>query len=348
MSAGRVIKLILLVFVVGMIVAGVKGVGLYRKAFAPNIVVTNSDKAFFYVSTGAGYDEVFERLFEKDYLKNPKTFDWTAKRKNYPNHVKPGRYMIKNRMSNNDLVNMLRSGKQVPVMVTFNNINTIDELSSRISEQLELKSEDLIAVLTEDSVVESYGFSKYTIPAMFIPNSYEFYWNTSVDGFLKRMEKEYDQFWTRGRLSKAKKLGMTPEEVITLASIVNKEVMFDDEKRRVAGLYLNRIEKGIRLQADPTLIFAMDDFSIRRVLNKHKKLDSPYNTYKNYGLPPGPICIPDIISIDAVLNYEKHDYIYMCAKPDFSGYHNFAKTLKAHNRNAEAYRKELNKRRIYN
>ena len=348
MSAGRVVKIILIFFIVAISIAGIKAIDIYRKAFAANVIVKGSKEIHFFIHTNTTYESIFEELTNKELLKNSNSFDWTAKRKNYPNRIKPGRYLIKNRMSNNDLVNMLRSGNQNVVELTFNNVNTIENLSERIAEQLEFTSADLMLLLSDTTVLHSNGFSAYTIPAMFIPNTYEIYWNTKPEGFVERMHKEYQLFWTKSRKAKAQKLGLTQEEVITLASIVNKEVRFDNEKKTVAGLYINRLNKGIRLQADPTLIFAMGDFSIRRVLNKHKKLDSPYNTYKYAGLPPGPICIPDIASIDAVLNHEKHSYIYMCAKPDFSGYHNFAKTLKAHNKNAEAYRRELNKRRIYN
>ena len=348
MSASRVVKIILILFIVGITIGGIKAIDIYRKAFASNVDISTGEEVFFYVYSGSDYAAVFSNLQEKGIVKNTQSFNWTAQRKNYPNHIRPGRYLIKPRMSNNDLVNMLRSGNQVPVDLTFNNINTLKDLSKRLSEQLECSHDQLYAMLRDTSVIHAYGFDEYTIPAMFIPNTYEIYWNVSPKSLLDRMHQEYDKFWTRSRLAKAQKMSMSPEDVITLASIVNKEVRYDDEKKRVAGLYINRINKGIRLQADPTLVFAHNDFTIRRVLNKHKKLDSPYNTYKYAGLPPGPICIPDITSIEAVLNYEKHKYIYMCAKPDFSGYHNFAKTLKQHNKNAEAYRRELNRRRIYN
>lgn len=347
MNAGRVIKIILIVFVIGLLFGGIKALSLYRKAFAPNVYLTKTKEVYFYVKTGASYNDVLSDLKSENILKSTKSFEWTANRKNYANHINPGRYLITHRMSNNSLVNMLRSGEQEIVKLTFNNVNTIKEFSERIAKQLEFSSEALSELLTDERTIEKYGFTNYTLPAMFIPNTYDFYWNTSPEKFLDRMHVEYDNFWTDRRKYKAEQIGMTQEEVSTLASIVEKEVIFDDEKRRVAGLYMNRIKQRIRLQADPTLIFALNDYSIRRVLNKHKKLDSPYNTYKIYGLPPGPICIPDIGSIDAVLNYEEHSYIYMCAKEDFSGYHNFAKTLKAHNRNAEAYQRELNKRRIY-
>jgi UPF0755 protein len=348
MSAGRILKSILSIFVVGLILGGIWAADLYQKAFTANVFIKGNKEVYFFIPTGADYEYVYTQLVEKKLLKNSKKFDWTAKRKNYPNHIKPGRYLLKNRMSNNDLVNMLRSGNQDVVELTFNNINTIQQFADRIAEQLEFSSDDLMVLLTDKEVLDQYGFDNYTIPAMFIPNTYKVYWNISSKDFLRRMYKEYTDFWTKSREVKANKLGMTKSEVITLASIVKKEVIFNDEKPRVAGLYINRLNNSIRLQADPTLIFAHGDYTIKRVLNKHKALDSPYNTYKIDGLPPGPICLPDIASIDAVLNYEKHKYIYMCAKPDFSGHHNFAKSLSQHNKNAEAYRRELNKRRIYN
>jgi UPF0755 protein len=286
-------------------------------------------------------------LKDNKLLKRPKDFNWTAKKKNYPNHINPGRYILKKRMSSNELINKLRSGEQEPVLVTFNNIRTLKELSQRLAEQIEPTADELYAGFADTGIQKKYGFTTETMPAMFIPNTYEFYWNTSVNSFIKRMHNEYERFWTRSRLSKAEKTGLTPVEVITLASIVDEETLKDDEKDKIAGVYINRMKIGMRLQADPTVIFALGDFSIRRVLNKHKSLNSPYNTYKNAGLPPGPICLPEISSIDAVLDYKKHKYLYFCAKSDFSGYHTFARTLNEHNKNARAYQRELNKRRIY-
>ena len=232
MSAGRVVKVILIVFVVGLLVGGLKAIDLYRKAFAANIFVNGTKEIYFFVKTGSTYEEVFADLKNDGVLKNPRNFDWTAKRKNYPSHINPGRYLIKNRMSNNDLVNMLRSGKQDAVMLTFNNINTIKDFSDRVAEQLEFSSESLMKLLSDQAILEEYGFSNYTIPAMFIPNTYELYWNITPSRFLNRMNEEYNSFWISKRKAKAKKIGMTQEEVITLASIVNKEVRFDDEKKR--------------------------------------------------------------------------------------------------------------------
>jgi UPF0755 protein len=250
-------------------------------------------------------------------------------------------------MSNNELINMLRSGRQEPVSLTFNNLRTEKQLAKRLDSQLEMDSKSIMEFFNSDSVAKAYGFDKYTLKCLFIPNTYEVYWNISVKDLFDRMQKEYNDFWSNKRVRHAESLGMSKAEIITLASVVNEETRKDDEKKRIAGVYVNRLEKGMRLQADPTVVYAVGNFSIQRVLKKHYRIDSPFNTYKYGGLPPGPICFPEISSIDAVLNYEKHNYLYFCAKPDFSGYHNFAKTLKQHNRNAELYRRELNKRKIY-
>ncbi|MBN2487358.1 MAG: endolytic transglycosylase MltG [Bacteroidales bacterium] len=349
MRAGKILKRVLVVFSLLMALAAVKSYNLYKRAFAPNVrVETATNNIFFYIPTGSSFDSVLVDIERQGFIKNIKSFKWVAHRKNYENHVRPGRYLIKNRMSNNELVNLLRSGKQEPVDLTFNNLRTLEQFAGRVSQQLEFDSLNLLVLLRDTAVHQKYGLNKYTMACMFIPNTYEIYWNTSAEKFLDRMNAEYRKFWNRRRTVQAKQIGKTPEEVITLASIVNEETRMENEKKRVAGVYMNRLNKGMRLQADPTVVFGIGDFSIRRVLKKHYQADSPYNTYKFTGLPPGPICLPDISSIDAVLNYERHDYIYFCARPDFSGYHNFAKTLTEHNKNARAYQLQLNKRRIYN
>lgn len=347
MSSSKLIKILLYIFLAVILIIGIKGYDMYHKAFAPNVNITNGEDITFYIHTGDSIDDIMCEINELNILKSKSTFKWTIKKKNYANNIKPGKYTIKHRMSNNELVNLLRSGRQTPVNLTFNNIRTLDQFAERISDQLELSSSELLEYINDPEVQNRFGFNKYTINCMFIPNTYEFYWNTSVEQFVNRMHNEYNNFWNKKRTYRLKSINMSKVEVITLASIVNEETTKSEEKTTIAGVYLNRLEKGIRLQADPTVIYAVGDFNIRRVLKKHYKIDSPFNTYRNDGLPPGPICLPEISSIDAVLNYEKHKYLYFCAKPDFSGYHNFARTLKEHNRNAEVYRRELNKRRIY-
>jgi UPF0755 protein len=341
------LKRIMTLLLVIIILAGIKGIDLYHKAFAANIFPPKNADPYLYILTGSDYSDVIETIKKNNLAHNLKSLEWTAEEKNYKNHVNPGKYRIKNRMSNNEFINMLRSGKQEPVQLTFNNIRTLEQFANRIAEQLELDDIVLLTLLKSDTVQKKYGMNRYTINCMFIPNTYEFYWNTTAKDFIERMHREYESFWNNRRTRKAEVLKLTREEVITLASIVDQETDKNDEKARIAGVYLNRLNHGMRLQADPTLIYAMGKFDIQRVLRVHYQINSPFNTYRIDGLPPGPICFPEIVSIEAVLNAENHDYLYMCAKPDFSGYHVFSKTLKEHNRNAELYRRELNKRKIY-
>lgn len=317
---------------------------IYRMVFSP---VVTADEDYLYIPTGASYENVLDVLEAKQILSDRKDFEWLAEKKGYPSAVKPGRYRVSKGMNNNSLVNMLRSGAQEPLMVQFNNIRTLPELAGRIARQIEPDSLSLLHHFMDPSTAGSYGFTREAFPAMFIPNSYEFFWNTGSEKFTDRMKREYDAFWNQSRKEKAKKIGLSLIEVNVLASLVEQESLHNDENARIAGVFINRIKEGIPLQSDPTVIFAWQDFSIRRVLNKHKVIDSPYNTYRNRGLPPGPICIPSISAIESVLNYEKHNYLYFCAKPDFSGYHNFAKTLSQHNQNARLYQQALNRRKIY-
>ncbi len=249
-------------------------------------------------------------------------------------------------MSNNELINMLRSGLQEPVNVVINIARTSDELAGKIAEQIEAPEEDLLNLMNDDQYLKPYGFDKQTVLGMFIPNTYEFWWNTNAESFFKRMYHEYDKFWNRERMGRAREMNFTRNQVITLASIVINETNKDDEYRRIAGVYINRLNQGIRLQADPTVKYALGDFERQRILKTDTYIRSPYNTYMHDGLPPGPIALPGINAIDAVLQYEKNDYLYFCAKEDFSGYHNFARTLAQHNKNARSYQKALNRRKI--
>jgi len=219
-------------------------------------------------------------------------------------------------------------------------------LAEKVSDQIEAEKDDIILLLKDDAILKHYGFNLYTIPGMFVPNTYEFWWNTDAEGFLDRMYKEYDHFWNSEKKRKAEEINLTPNQVITLASIIISETNKTDEYRRIAGVYMNRLKTGMKLQADPTVKFALNDFERQRILTRDIDVDSPYNTYKFYGLPPGPIAIPDMRAIDAVLNYERNDYLYFCAKEDFSGYHNFARTLEQHNKNARLYQRALNRQRI--
>ena len=268
---------------------------------------------------------------------NRNSFELTAKIIGY-NNIYPGHYLLKDGMNNIQLINMLRKGFQTPVKVVFNNIKNLEELAGRVSDQIEADSLSITTAIRNDSSI---------CPCYFIPNTYEFYWNTDAESFIKKMKAEYEKFWNETRIAKAEEMNLKPEEVSILASIVDKETTKTSEMPRIAGVYLNRLKKHWPLQADPTLIYALGDYSIHRVLDVHKEIDSPYNTYKHAGLPPGPICLPSIAAIDAVLNAERHKYFYFCAKDDLSGYHVFARNINEHNRNAEKYRRALNKHKIY-
>lgn len=335
-----------LVVAILMVFALAFGYWLYRTVMSPNVATPDGKEVVIYIPTGSTYEDVTAILSEAHILVNPKSFNWVAKKKEYPDNIRPGRYVIGNGISNNRLVNMLRGGLQSPVNVTFNNLRDVDQLAGRIAKQLEVDSASMANLLHNEEYISQLGFNSRTIPALFLPDTYEFYWNTDAEGFVFRMFQEYNKFWNDERRQQASDKGLTPIQVSTLASIVNRETNMSDEMPRVAGVYLNRLKNNWLLQADPTLIFAWNDYSIRRVLEYHKQIESPYNTYKYAGLPPGPICIPSIAAVKAVLNAEDHHYFYFCAKEDFSGYHNFAKTLTEHNRNAVRYQQALNQRGI--
>ena len=337
---------ILLVLAILLIFALAFAYWLYRSLMSPNVKTAGGKDVELFIPTGADYEQVQSIINNAGFLVNEKSFNWIAQKKEYPENIHPGRYIVKDGMSNNRLVNMLRGGLQSPVKVTFNNMRNVDQLAGRIASQIEADSSSIANLLHNQEYISQLGFNKYTIPALFLPDTYEFYWNTDAEGFVNRMFQEYNKFWNEERKRQAQSKGLTPVQVSTLASIVNKETNMSDEMPRVAGVYLNRLKSNWLLQADPTLIFAWNDYSIRRVLDYHKQIDSPYNTYKHQGLPPGPICIPSIAAVKAVLNAEDHHYYYFCAKEDFSGYHNFAKTLDEHNRNATRYQQALNQRGI--
>ena len=303
------------------------------------IIKTNDGKdVSLYIPTGSDYQYVKDELISLNVLRSKNAFDWLAKKSHYNENVHPGRYVLTDGMTNQQLVNMLRMGHQTPVKVVFNNMRTVEQLAGRISEQIEADSASIINEINNNNDVDA---------TTFIPNTYEFYWNTDADDFVAKMVAEHKRFWNETRLQKAKDIKLTSRQVSILASIIDKETTKTSEMSRIAGVYLNRLKKHWPLQADPTLVYAIGDYNIRRVLDIHKNIDSPYNTYKFAGLPPGPICIPSIAAIDAVLNAEKHNYFYFCAKDDLSGYHVFASNINDHNRNAERYRKALNKNKIY-
>ncbi len=321
----------------------------YQVAAAPNLQV-GKDDTFLLIPSGAGYQTVIDSVKGKKILHDELSFRFLSKLLKYQEKVKAGRYRIKRNMTNWQAIMTLRSGRQEAVKLTFNNIRLKEQLPGRLCRNLEADSVKFRALINDTAVVAKYGFDTTTITCLFIPNTYEMYWNTSSDELLDRMHKEYQKFWTEARKKKAAAIGFTPVQVSIMASIVEAEqAQRPDERPRIAGVYVNRMtsrETDYKLQADPTVVFAVRNFSIRRVLNTDKQVNSPYNTYKYRGLPPGPINLPSTASIDAVLNYEKHDYLYFCAKEDFSGYHNFAETYEEQMRNARLYQAALNARKI--
>jgi UPF0755 protein len=319
---------------------------IYKNLFGINIIAHENNQ-IIYIPTGSSYEQVMDTLKSKLIIKNRNVFSWLANKKHYPALIKPGRYIIDKELSYNNLINILRSGNQVPVNLTLSNVHTLNQIAGRIGKQIEADSSKIIGFLDDSSNYISDGFKKENVISVFIPNTYEFYWNTDPKGLYARMLKEYRLFWNEQRLSKAKEKGLDQKEVSTLASIIDDEAAKPEEKPRIAGVYLNRLKRGIPLQADPTIKFALNDISITRILKKHLLVDSPYNTYKHSGLPPGPIGCATIEGIDAVLNAERHDWLYFAAKADFSGYHNFSRTLSEHNRYALLYQKELDKRKIF-
>jgi len=322
---------------------------MYQRVYQPNVTLKNTTDKYFYIYSDYTFDDVVNDLYEKGYIINRASFSWVAQKKaNFKNNIHPGRYLLKEGMSNNELIDLLRSGIQDLVEVTFNNVRTINQLSGKITKNLECDSIEFYNLVTDKYFTTKYGFNSITILTLFLPNTYEFCWNTTAEELVERMATEYKKFWTAERKEKARKLNLSQSEVAILASIVQAEQSaHSDERPRVAGLYINRLRKGMLLQSDPTVVYGIGDFTIQRVLTKHLQTNTPYNTYIHKGLPPGPINLPNIKSLDAVLNYEQHNYIYMCAKEDFSGYHNFAKTYNQHLNYARKYQRALNKRRIY-
>ena len=317
----------------------------YQMLYSPNFLI-NADDKFIIIEENTDFNELIKKLEDDTLINDILSFSFLSKLMEYQENIKIGAYKVKMNMSNYEMITMLRSGNQTPIKLTFSYARKIEDLAEKITTKLKMSKDDLLNYLNEN--INNYsGFKKTDIISIFLPDTYEVYWNISPEKLTNKMYSEYKKFWNEERLSKLEKINLNQKEAIVLASIVASESRMLDEADRIAGLYINRLNRNMRLQADPTLIFAANDFTIRRVLNKHKKIKSPYNTYIHRGLPPGPIRLASKKYIDAVLNYEKHNYIYMCAKEDFSGYHAFATNLSDHNRNAKKFQIALNMRKIY-
>ena len=319
----------------------------FYQMFNGSNVLLDQENQVITIAKGESFDDLRARLYDDKIIQDALSFSFVAKVLGYQDAVKPGVYLFEKGMSNLALVRRLRAGDQIPVRITFNNVRLKPELAEKITTNTGIAQADFEALLNDEAFLEKYNLNPDNSMTVFLPNTYEVYWTITAEELFDKMYKEYEQYWTAERKQKAAALNLTPTQVSVLASIVQAESIIGSEKRTIAGLYLNRLEQNIHLQADPTLVYALGDFTIQRVLNVHKNIESPYNTYKYRGLPPGPINLPTLESLNAVLDFEEHNYIYMCAKEDFSGYHRFATNLREHNRNAEKFQRALNQRLIF-
>ncbi len=333
-NSGRIkttLKLLVLSATILLMVSVYAG---YKILFANN----TAKGGYLYLKEGISFDNLSDSLRTKSYLKSLNNFRIAAGIEKFGGAIKPGRYRIKPEMNNRELVRMFKLGLQTPLNLTISgNIRNMERLAAIISSKISSDSAAVLNVLSDSKLIDSLGFNKYNFPGMFIQNTYEIYWTVTPEELVLRLKREYDKFWNDSRRKLASNIGLTPAEVTTLASIVAMEGNLKDEHPVIAGVYINRIKNGIPLQADPTIKFALNDPALKRILYKHLEVESPYNTYKYRGLPPGPIVIPSPSVIDSVLNYKKHNYLYFCAKPTLDGSHSFAATQSEHSRNARAY-----------
>ena len=339
-SAARRILLIIFLIVVAI------GAYCTFEIFGPN-TGSFSEGPYLYIHTGSTYEQVKQTLIEGGYVRSIRSFDLLAKQINYPEHIHPGKYTIKRGMSNYAMLRLLHSGRQTPVKLVINKLRTEQDFVNLLGQNLEADSNVLRQMLHDPVYLGQFGLDTNTAMCAVMPNTYDFFWNTTADKAFRKIEKNYAHFWTPERVQQAKGQGLTPQQAITVASIVEEETNKNDEKENIASVYLNRWRKGMRLQADPTVKFAVGDFTIRRITGAYLQTVSPYNTYLNAGLPPGPICTPSAASIEAVIEAPATNYLYFCAKADFSGYHSFAATLQEHMQNAHAYQQALDARGIH-
>ena len=319
---------------------------VYYLFLTPNISLLHRERPFVFIATGANFKAVLQSLDTSVTVRSKFTFGLACGLLRYPRQVHAGRYKVHSGMTNFALIKLLRSGVQSPVNLVFNSTRSQEQFAERVSQQLEVTHDSVLYLLNNNKFLSRFELNSNTALTLFIPNTYQFFWNTSANSFFERMKTEHDKFWNDERKQKAKAKGLSETETAILASIVEQETQRNDEKPILAGVYMNRLKKNMKLDADPTLVFALGDYTINRVLNGHKQIDSPYNTYKYSGLQPGPICIPSIASIDAVLNRVSHNYLYFCAKDDFSGYHVYASTYPQHQINARRFHAALNRRGI--
>lgn len=339
----KLIYSILAIVAILLLAAGIK---VYEDVLAGNINLPKGEKGYVFIYSNRSFSQNMDVLRESGLMNNTTSFERLAQLTGYSDLVKPGRYEVNADVNNLELLRLMVSGRQAPIDVTFKYARRNEDLAGFWGSQLEADSNELLALMNNATFCDSLGFTTETIKAMFIPNTYNFYWTTSARKLLKRMHEEYKNFWNEQRMAQLKAIGFSQQQVSTLASIVQKETYRKEEMPVVAGVYINRINKGMPLQADPTIIYAINNDTIKRVGGAMLDVESPYNTYKYKGLPPGPICVPAVVAIDAVLRYQRNNYIYFCAREDFSGYHNFAATFAQHQLNARRYQQELNRRGV--
>ena len=338
-------KKILIPLIIFCTVLTTCSVYIYQMLYSPNFLI-NSDEKFIVINEKTEFNQLIKSLERDTIINDILSFSVLSKIMEYQENIKEGAYKVKTNMSNYDMIAMLRSGNQTPINITFSYARKMDDLADKLTKKLKMSKDDLLNYIYDN--IEDYNdFNKSDIISIFLPDTYEVYWNISPKNLTQKVYSEYKKFWNDDRLKKLDLINLDKKEAIVLASIVASESRMLDEADRIAGLYINRLNSNMLLQADPTLVFAANDYTIRRVLNKHKRIKSPYNTYIHKGLPPGPIRLVSKNYIDAVLNYEKHEYIYMCAKEDFSGYHAFATNLTDHNINAKKFQIALDLKKIY-
>lgn len=342
---GKYGKIILFVFLIGL---GAGGYWAYKNVFRSNVHLNGKKFTYIYIPTGAKFEDVLDELYSQNIIDDHESFEWMAKEMDLPENVNPGKYRIGADMSNRSIVKMIVNGKQEKVKLFFNSqIRTKEQFMAYVTEKLEIDLGDLEEYCSNEEVLgEKYGLNSENFMCLIVPETYEVNWTTHIDDFFEILKKSYDEVWTKERRNKAKAIGYPVPEVITLASIVQSESAIKSEQQKIAGVYINRLKKDMKLQADPTIVFANQSFEVQRVLSSDKDIDSPYNTYMYKGLPPGPICLVTTAAVDAVLNYSKHDYIFFCAKCDFSGYSKFTSDYAEHQKNAKEYQNALNQRGI--
>ncbi|MCD8184577.1 MAG: endolytic transglycosylase MltG [Bacteroides sp.] len=339
-------KKILFGALAALVIIGIACAGtVYYLLFAPQFHPKKT--TYIYIDRDDTIDSIYNKVKTQGNPTHFTGFKSMAEWREYPQNIHTGRYAIRSGENVYHVFSRFYRGYQEPMNLTIGSVRTLDRLARSVGKQLMIDSAEIADLMNDSLFRQKLGYTKETMPCLFIPETYQVYWNISAKDFFERMQKEYRNFWNQERLNKATAIGLTPEEVCTLASIVEEETNNNAEKPMVAGLYINRLHSGIPLQADPTIKFALQDFDLRRITNAHLSIYSPYNTYLNAGLPPGPIRVPSTIGLDAVLNYTKHNYIYMCAKEDFSGTHNFASNYAEHMRNARKYWNALNERKIF-